>query len=184
MNLLIIGTVVFFLIHLLPSFVSKRQSLINSYGEPAYKGVFSLLAAIGLGLIVVGKIKADFIGLWVLPGWTRYLTISFLLISFILLPAAYLPNNIKRFTPHPMLWAVVLWSVGHLMANGDLASLILFAGFIVFALFNIKSANIRGVTEQAFRLPIRNDLMVIVAGVLAFAVVFFLHPVLFGVHII
>jgi len=184
MNLLIMGTVAFFIIHLLPTFAPTRQSLINSYGEPAYKGVFSLIAAISLGLIVVGKIQADYVELWVLPEWTRYITIFLLLISFILLPAAYLPNNIKRFTPHPMLWAVILWSFGHLLMNGDLASLILFAGFIVFSLFNIKSANMRGAVKQTFSLPFKKNLIVIVVGLLTFVSVFFLHPLLFGVHII
>lgn len=184
MNLLITGTIIFFLIHLLPSFVSKRQSLIKKYGMPAYKGIFSLVAAVGLGLIVVGKIKAEFVGLWILPGWTRYLTLFLVLISFILLPAANMPTNIKRITRHPMLWGVTFWSAGHLIANGDLASLILFAGFIFFALFNMLSANLRGAALQTFSVPIKKDLIAVAVGVFVFILLFFLHPILFGVRII
>ncbi len=184
MILLVIGMTVFFLIHLLPSLVSFRQSLIHKLGLSAYKGIFALIAAAALVLIVIGKIQADYVALWLLPAWTRYLTILLVFISFILFPAAQMPGNIKRYTRHPMLWGVVFWSIGHLLANGDLSSLVLFGGFLVFALLNMLSANLRGAQLQQQILPLRKDLIVIGAGIGVFIVLFFLHPYLFNARIL
>lgn len=181
MVLLSSGIVVFVGIHLVPTFPKFRKMLVQQMSENPYKGVFSLIAAIGLGLIIWGKANAVFIPLWNPPVWGRHLTMGFMLFSMISMAAVYLPTNLKRLTRHPMLWSVTFWSIGHLAANGDLASVILFGGLGSFALYDRVSANQRGTLKSQTRYPLSNDILVVGGGILMYGLIIFLHPYLFGV---
>ncbi|MCW8195613.1 NnrU family protein [Proteobacteria bacterium 005FR1] len=180
MNLLVIGLIIFIGTHAIPTFTGLRSSLATRLGEKRYKGLFSLVALVGLVLIIIGKARAEFVFVYDPPSWGRHLTMLLVLIAFILLPAAHMPTNIKRFTRHPMLWGVTLWGVGHLLANGDLASVILFGSFALYSPLAMLSANHRGAKLQEQRVPLRKDLMVVVAGFVVYAVFLFAHPYLFG----
>lgn len=184
MNILVIGLAIFFAIHLLPSISAVRQSLIDQIGERGYKAFFALIAALGFVLIVYGKAKAPWVHVYVPPQWGRHAAMLLVLLALILLPAANMPGNIKRFTRHPMLWGVFLWSAGHLLANGDQASLLLFGGFAVFSLLAMLSQTLRGARLQTGVVALRKDLMVVVAGVIAYGLFLFLHPYLFGVRVV
>jgi len=179
--ILILGMVVFIGVHCVPMLPAQRRQLIHRVsGEQRYRGLFSLVAAVGLLLIIIGTAYANYVHVYVAPSWGRHLTHLLVLVAFILLPAAHMKNNIKRFTAHPMNWGVILWGVGHLLANGDLASIILFGGFAVYAAVDIVSANARGATTQQVSYPMKKNIMVVVAGVVTYAVVGWLHPWLFG----
>lgn len=184
MLLLVLGLLVLVTIHLVPTFSSVRESLLNRLGDAVYKAIFAAIALLGLILIIVGKSRAEFVSLWQPPVWGRHVAPVLMLIAFILLPAAYLPSNVKRFTRHPMLWGITFWSIGHLLANGDLASLLLFGGLGVFALFAMWSANLRGATRSTTKYPLTKDAIVVVAGVVVYGGFLFLHPYLFGVPVI
>ena len=181
MILLAAGVLVFVGIHALPSFPAARLALIERLGEGPYKGMFSLVALTGVVLIVVGKAYADFVPVWQPPVWGRHFTVIVMLPVFVLLAGANMRGNLKRFTRHPMLWGIALWSVGHLLANGDLASLILFGGFGLFALVDMWSANQRGAAKSNEKRPFKSDVIVVAAGTLAYVVLLFLHPYLFRV---
>ncbi|MEX1032858.1 MAG: NnrU family protein [Cellvibrionaceae bacterium] len=183
MILLVIGLLLFIGIHALPAFVSVRQALIDKLRFNGYRGLFSLVALAGLVLIVIGKATAEFVPLWNPLAWGRHAAMGVVFVAFILLPAAYMPTNIKRFTRHPMLWGVVLWSAGHLLANGDLASVILFGSLGGFSLLSMASANRRGAILQTGRVPVTKDVLVIVAGLAVYGVFLFAHPWLFGVAV-
>lgn len=180
MTLLVIGLIVFIGIHSLPMFSGLRQALVSRLELKGYKLLFSGVAALGLILIIIGKAKADFVHVYTPPSWGRHPAMLLMLFAFILLPAAHMPGNIKRFTRHPMLWGVVLWAVAHLLANGDQASLILFGSLAVYSLVDMVSANRRGAKLQSERLPLRKDMMVVVAGLVAYFIFLVLHPYLFG----
>lgn len=184
MALLVLGILVFTGIHLVPTFASTRQSLIARYGPAAYKAGFTAISLIGLVLLIVGKAYANVVPLWTPPAWGRHAAMLLMLFSFILLVAAYLPSNIKRATAHPMLIGVTLWSAAHLLANGDLASVILFGGFGAYALFDMWSANRRGAAPSRTAYPVARDILVVAIGALAYGVLLFLHPYLFGVRVI
>lgn len=184
MALLITGLVIFFAIHLLPSIRPLRSSLFGFLGENGYKASFSIFAAVGFVLIVVGKAKAEFVSCYLPPTWGRSVAPILMWFAFVLLPAAHMPGNIKRITRHPMLWGVLLWSVAHLLANGDLASIVLFGGFAVFSVFSMVSANLRGAKLQQQGHPLKKDLMVLVAGTVVYFAILFLHPYLFGVAVV
>ncbi|MBT8114294.1 MAG: NnrU family protein [Arenicella sp.] len=184
MNILILGIVIFFGIHLLPGMVNLRQGFVERLGEKGYQGVYSLISLAGFILIVYGKSKAEFQHLWQPPGWGMNVAPVLMVFAFVSLTAAYMPSNLKRFTRHPMLWGVTFWSAAHLLTNGDLASLLLFGSFGLFSLYDMYSANSRGASKQETVYPVSKDIITAVTGVVAYAVVLFAHSFLFGVAVI
>jgi uncharacterized membrane protein len=184
MLLLVIGIITFSGIHLVATFPDLRQRLVNRLGEGPYKGTFAAIALVGLLLIIIGKARADVVPLWEVPGWGRAAALAVMPIAFILLVGAYLPTNIKRFTSHPMLWGVVIWAVAHLLANGDLASLLLFGGLGVFALAMMWSEYTHKAVLSNERQPFSRDLVTVGAGVLLYGFFVVVHPYLFGAAVI
>ena len=183
MTLLILGLTLFIGIHLLPSFPAWRGNLVQRWGERRYKAVFAGIALAGLVLLVMGKAGAPFVSVYSPPAWGRHVTPLFVLAAFILLPAAHMRSNIKRYTRHPMLWGVTLWALGHLLSNGDLASLILFGSLAAYSLFDMASANLRGAVKSVTVYPLKKDATVVAAGVVTYVVFLLLHPYLFGVPV-
>ncbi len=182
-----LGLLLFLGIHCLPHFQSTRQGLIGRLGEMRYKGLFSLTSAVGFGLIVIGVIQRDYIHLWHSPGWSRELTIGAMLPASILLCSANFPNNIQRLTKHPMLIGLLLWSASHLLANGDLASLMLFGGFLCFALFDLWSVTgaARSTPHKtSARTPLWRDLIAIGLGIVTYAALLWWHGQLFGMALV
>jgi len=184
MLLLILGLVIFMSVHLIPTFVDLRQKLIAWKGKPVYTVGYSCAAMVGLILIVIGKSRAILVPVWDAPDWAYYLTPVFMLIALTLLPAAYIPTNLKRFMRHPFLAGIALWAISHLLVNGDLASIILFGGFGAFALFDMWSSNRRGAEKSTTKVPIYRDILLLVVGAVAFSIILHLHPYLFGVSAI
>jgi uncharacterized membrane protein len=151
---LILAALAFLAIHFLVSGTRLRDRLVLTIGEGAYLACFS---AASLGLLVWMIIAyndaiADEanIFLWAAPGWWPHAAAGIVLIAFVLAVlgmtspnpgsvrqeqrAAEAPTGIQRITRHPFLWGVALWAAAHLIANGDLASLVLFGTFLVLAL--------------------------------------------------
>jgi uncharacterized membrane protein len=179
MNTLYIGMAIFIGIHLMPSVFPLRAMLIAKLGEGPYKGVYSLISLVGLVLIVYGKAYADFIPVWSPPSWARFIPWVLMLPALILIVGANVPCNIKRFSPHPMMWAVMMWAGAHLVANGDQASILLFAPFALFALIHIVTANMRGAVRQQEALPLVSDMKVIAMGTVTYFILAAAHPYLF-----
>lgn len=136
MILLVLGLSVFFIVHFIPE-LNGRKYFVDKMGEPAYKGIYSLLSIIGFVLIVYGKGNSDFVEIWNPPVWTRHLTMLLVLVAMLLLSISQLPNNFKRVIKHPMLLSVTIWGAAHILANGDLASMILFGGFVAFSVIKM-----------------------------------------------
>lgn len=141
MLLMVIGLIVFFLIHLVPTVPDVRRSLVERMGEGAYKGLFSVVSAIGLALIIYGYAKLYHTPgknpeLWMPPHAMRHVAMLLMLFAFVLLAAAYIPSRIRTAVRHPMLVAVKLWAFAHLLVNGDLASVVLFGSFLMWAVFD------------------------------------------------
>ena len=111
MSLLILGMVIFWAVHLIPTFVELRQKLIGWKGEAIYKICYSLVAALGLTLIIAGKATAVYVPIWEVPPGANYLTLAAMLPAVILITATYLPTNLKRFIRHPFLWGITLWAL-------------------------------------------------------------------------
>lgn len=185
MYIQLLGISIFFGIHLVTGWVDFRHQIVTRLGERSYKGLYSIISLVGLILIVYGKSKADYQPIWEPPVWGNHVTIAIMVLSSVLLVAAEMKSNIKRLTPHPMLWGVILWSGAHLIANGDLASILLFGSFCVFALYAMFSANKRGASKQEIKYPLSKDAVAVVGGIIAYIVfIKYLHPYLIGVPVI
>lgn len=144
--LLILGLVLFIGAHLFVTRRDARGRLIARIGEGAYKGLFSLVSAIGVGLIVwgFGRYRAhEWIDVWSPPPWTRHVTITLMLFSMILFVASYIRGRIYTTVKHPMLAGTKLWALGHLIANGDLGSILLFGSFFGWAAVDRVSLKFR-----------------------------------------
>ena len=180
MTLLIVGLALFVGIHLVPSHSPLRTALTAAIGENGYKILFSVISVAGLVVTVMGYRAAP-----VSPIFTPSRTAHDLLpiamaVAFILLAAAYMPGRIRRVVRHPMMAGVLIWAVMHLLANGDLASNILFGAFALWAVFSILSSERRGKRLGDDRVSLMADLAAIVVGLAGFAVVLYFHEALFG----
>jgi len=184
MTLLIIGIIVMIGIHLVPAFPDERERLIEHFGTNGYRLLFSVLATLGLVLLVWGFARAPVIQIWSPPYWTRYVAMVLMLPVFILLIAAYLPGEIKAKVKHPFLVAIKTWALAHLIANGDLASIILFGSFLAYAVFDriaLKRRAATGIVTVPETGPARNDAISVVGGLLLYAAfLVWLHPLLIG----
>lgn len=189
MTLLIAGLVLFFGAHSVRIVADDwRGEQIRKRGLGAYKALYSLASLLGLALIVVGygQARAAPIVLWDPPVWTRHVSALLVLFALVLLAAAYVPRNrIKSAVGHPMILGVKIWAAGHLLANGALADLLLFGGFLVWAVFDFRAARQRDRLSE--RLVVNPTLagtvatIVVGAGLWA-AFAFHLHGWLFGVR--
>jgi uncharacterized membrane protein len=184
MTLLILGIVVFLGIHLVPTYPEWRARLIARLGENGYRALFALVSTLGFVLIVLGFARAPQIQIWSPPDWTRYAAMVLMLPAFILLVAAYVPGQIKAKLRHPFLVAIKLWALAHLIANGDLASIILFGAFLAYAAFDritLKRRAETGLVTVPETGPARNDVISAVGGVVLYVLfLVWLHPLLIG----
>ena len=173
---LVAGLILFLGMHCLPMFPERRNGLVRRFGAPGYRGVFSLISAVGLFLIVSGYGGARHEDLPVLydpPDWTRHLVMLLMVPVFILLISAYVQGRIKRTFRHPMLLAVKLWAFAHLLVRGDLASVVLFGSFLAWAVLDRMSLKRREPLDgHGGRESEKNrsllEKLVIVAGLLAY----------------
>lgn len=137
MTLLILGLLIFIGTHSIRLVADDWRTVqLARFGERRWKGLFSLLALAGVVLIVVGygQARAAPVDLWNPPLWTRHLAALLTLPVFVLVAAAYLPGtHIKAALGHPMLAGTKLWALAHLIANGRLADLLLFGGFLAWS---------------------------------------------------
>ncbi len=173
---LVLGLIIFLGVHCIPINPSFRQSLVRRFGALGYRGLFSLVSAVGLYLIIVGYGAARVEDLPVLyepPEWTRHLVMLLMVPVFILLFAAYVQGRIKRTFRHPMLVAIKLWALSHLLVRGDLASVLLFGSFLVWAVVDRISLKRRTSEGPAMAVHLDEgrpyiEVLVILAGLLAY----------------
>ena len=189
MNLLILGLVLFLGIHSARVFGDgPRQALIDRFGPMAWKGLYSVISLVGFVLLVKGYAAARLepTVVWVPPVGLRHAASLLTLLAFILLAAAYVPGNaIKARMGHPMTLAVKTWALAHLLANGNLADVLLFGGFLVWAVLVFRAARARDRLNPPAPVAVRPLALVlcVVAGAAAWAVfAFWAHAALIGVR--
>ena len=189
MGIFLVGLVLFLGVHSV-SIVAPawRQAQVARMGEGPWKAVYSVVSALGLGLLIYGYGVARHapVVLYTPPAALRHLALLLMLPVFPLLLAPYLPGRIKSATKHPMLLAVKFWATAHLLANGTLADVLLFGGFLAWAVLDRISLKRRpaggaGTVPHAPSRPV-NDLILIVVGLALYALfVLRAHQWLFGV---
>lgn len=187
MLMLVAGVLLFFVPHSVAIVAPHwRDRMVLYLGEASWKGWYSLLISAGLALQVLGFIGASRapIILYVAPPSLRYAAFVLMLPVFPLLLATYLPGRILNVTRHPMLTAVLLWSVAHLAVTGRLPDVVLFGSFFLWALIDRLSLQRRS-PPRIRRAPARpyNDLLAVLLGLALYAAfVYRLHVWLFNVR--
>ncbi len=189
MTLLIIGLAIFLGVHSVRIFADDwRRQQIARLGENKWKLGFSLLSALGLALIVwgYGVAREAPMVVWNPPAGMRHLASLLTLVAFIFLVAAYVPrNHIKARFHHPMVLGVKAWALAHLLANGTLADVLLFGGFLAWAVMSFIAARRRdraaGTTYPAG--SANGTIVTVAVGIVAWAAfAFWLHGLLIGVR--
>jgi uncharacterized membrane protein len=190
MAILILGLIVFIGSHAFTMAREPRARAIARLGEGPYKALYSLVSLIGVVLIVwgYGAYRAEgYIQVWNPPVWTRHLALPLVWFAFVALASAYLPGRIKGTLTHPMLAAVKIWAFAHLIANGDLGSILLFGALLAWAVVARISAKRRDEVRDhggpaAAPAGWRNDVLAVAIGTAAYLVfLIWLHPLLIGV---
>ena len=190
MMLLIVGLILFLGVHLLPTSPDLRAGLQARLGTNGYKAVFSLLSLAGLIVIVLGYHKLQLHPgknpiLWNPPEWTRHFAAGLMLPAMVLLVASVIPSRIRTTIRHPMLSAIKIWALAHLISNGDLGGVLLFGSFLAFAVYDrisVKRRGALGPLGNAKPPSVVNDVIVIVLSIALYAALLFGgHAWLFGV---
>ncbi len=152
MALLAAGILLWSIAHLFKSVMpGARATLARAIGENPTKGIVALLIVASVVLMVVGWRGADYNAIYDPPIWGRHLHMAAMFIAVYLFGAAYAPSRIRAFIAHPMLVGMAIWAGGHLLANGDSRSLLLFGGLGLWAVVSIIAIMIRDRDKQERR---------------------------------
>ena len=191
MTQLILGLILFLGAHSVRIWADGwRNQTIETYGEKTFKGVHALVSLLGFYLLIVGygEARLETVALWNPPVFTKHISILLMLFSSILLMAAYVPrNHLKMRSGHPMVLSVKVWALSHLLANGNLADLVLFGSFLMWAVLNFRSARARDRVLLAENLSTDQPkmlatLITLVGGMAIWALItFVLHAKVVGV---
>jgi uncharacterized membrane protein len=193
---MILGLALFLGVHILPTQRELRGRILAVIGEGSYKLIYALVSVLGIALIAWGFAHyraAGMIDVWegsVSPKTLvifKHITIALMLPAVILVVAAYLRGHIYKALKHPMLAGVKLWAAAHLLANGDLGSIILFGSFLGWAVFDRISLK-RRADAGGPPIPVGgwgNDMIAVAVGIVAYlALAFAFHPVVIGVPVV
>ena len=187
---MILGLILFFGVHVLTTRRELRARFIASMGEGGYKIFYALVSLAGLALIAWGFAEyraTGWIDVWNPPKAFKHITVGLMLPAVIMVVASYIRGRIYTTLKHPLLTGVKLWAAAHLLANGDLGSIILFGSFLAWAVFDRISLK-RRPDAGAPPIPIGgagNDLIAIAVGTVAYlALAFAFHPVVIGVPVV
>ena len=184
---LIAGLLLFFAAHTFTMFRSAREALLARLGALPYRGLYSLVSLAGFVLIVhgYGHARVSPIDIWLPPSGLKHLTMLLMLPVFVLLAAANMPGHIKARVRNPMLLAVTLWALAHLLINGHLASLVLFGAFLAYSVIDLIAVKRSGRSPVVAQPRMVFDVVAVVIGLAIYgAFVMGLHSKLIGVPIL
>jgi uncharacterized membrane protein len=190
MSVLIIGLIIFLGLHSVRIVADGwRTNMMAERGEGAWKGLYSVASLIGFALVVwgYGLARQQPVVLWVPPVATRHIAALLMLFAIIMLVAAYVPGNaIKSKLHHPMTLSVKTWALAHLLANGNVADVLLFGSFLIWAVFCFIAARKRdrvaGTVYPAGK-TVPTVITVVVGLVVYGAFAMVLHKLLIGVAV-
>ncbi len=184
-----IGVLLFGGGHLLPMLVpSVRRQLVSRLGENAYKGIYSLVSVSGLVFLALGYVAGrsePASEIFYEPIFTlRHLTMLLVLAGFILIFSNGTKGYFRKYVRHPFSWGVILWSTGHLLANGEKAVVIIFGLFLLLSLIDI-AVNSRRKPLAAFAPNGLHDLRGLAVGVVLYLIFLFgFHPYVLNIPVI
>jgi uncharacterized membrane protein len=187
---MVLGLALFLGVHTVPAQRELRARLIAALGEGGYKAGYALVSLLGIALIAWGFAHyraTGWIDVWDPPKAFKHIAIALMLPAVILVVAAYMRGHIYTALKHPMLAGVKLWATAHLLANGDLGSIILFGSFLGWAVFDRISLK-RRADAGGPPIPVGgwgNDVIAVAVGIVVYlALAFAFHPVVIGVPVV
>lgn len=182
---IILGCILFLAVHLLSLFPARRAYLIEKYGVKKYKGSYSLVALLGLVLIFTARFNG---GDYVKDASLAFYEYRFALIyvSLLFIVAAEVPNNyIKKFSKHPMLIGISLWSFTHFMLNQHLNHLVLFLFFFIFSLIMLVGAIIKErKVKSVIPASAKGTALTLIVTTIVFTVITYFHGFIAGIDLI
>lgn len=178
MGMLIAGVLLWSIVHLMKSVApGVRGGIQSAIGEGPHKGLVAVLILASVALMIFGwrSVPAEFV--YDVPTWGRHLNMLLMLVAIYLIGVAQGKSRVKQWIRHPMLTGVLIWAAGHLLANGDNKSLILFGGLGLWALISIF-------TVSRNEGPWVKPEQVATGGreVVSVVIVLVLYTILFGAH--
>jgi uncharacterized membrane protein len=188
--ILIVGLVLFLGVHTLTAFRQTRQALVDRFGLGAYKAIYSIVAVFGVLIAGYGfglYRATGWIDVWHPPTWMRHLSVLLVWPAIVFMAAAYSPGRIKVALKHPFLVGVKLWALAHLLANGDLGSIVLFGAVLAWAVFDRISLK-RRTDPGAPPIPVgglQNDVIAVAGGTIVYILLaLYFHPYVVGVDLL
>jgi uncharacterized membrane protein len=167
-------------------FPAVRNRLQAWMGESAYKGLYSVVSLIGLVLMGLGYVQTRFDGTLLYEPYdgARHITMLLALLGFILVGANGGKGYLRLWLQHPFSIGISLWSIGHLMANGKTAVVLIFGTFLLLSLLDIAANLVRG-ERVVFDPIIRRDVTAVIAGVVLYGVFLLgFHPYVLGIPVL
>ena len=189
LSVLVLGLLIFLGTHVFVSMRGARTVALARLGTIGYRVAFSIVSIAGLVLIVWGfgqyRSGGEWIDIWQPPAFTRHIAVLLMLFSVIFLTAVFFPSHIKAKLKYPGLTSVKTWALAHLIANGDLGSILMFGTFLGWAVFARIAAK-RRTDETVATAPsgYTNDIIVVLLGIVIYlALGFVFHPIFIGVPV-
>lgn len=181
-GILVAGVILFCLCHTFPALGGERRTAIKRrMGEMPYRGSFTLLIVASIILMIYGWRHSVPHTLYTPPEWGKTLTIMLMFISLTLFLASSLKSNLTRLLRHPQLSGLILWTVAHLLSNGDDRALLLFGTFGLWAILEIYLLNKRdGAWQKPDRRPLTTDIKAVLVGGIVSSIVWALHGAISG----
>lgn len=153
MILLGLAAIVWFALHVGVAGTALRDRLVAVLGDGGFRGAFSVASLASLVALALAYRVAPYDPIWTAPSWLGGLLWAAMLVACVLFVGSVAgpnptaaggekvtaPSGMTLVTRHPMLWAFAIWSVVHILGNGDLASLLLFGAFAATALAGMPS---------------------------------------------
>lgn len=144
MTLLVFGLLAWFVVHLFPIFAPGPRAALTTRFGVAYKGAFAAVTVATIVLIVHGYGAAPFVEVWSPPAFLTHVNNLLMVIAVLFFIAgSFKSSPVLRWTRHPQLNGVKTWAIAHLLVNGDLASILLFGGFLVWGVVAMIGSNKR-----------------------------------------
>ncbi len=188
MILLLAGLLIFLGMHSVSIFALPLRDRLAAQNEYGWKAAYSVVSLIGMIMMIkgYGDFRQVATVIYQSPMWLRHVTFLLMLPVFILLISPYFPSRINQLIRNPQLTAIKLWAMAHLLVNGSVADLLLFGGFMVWAVLDVISVKRRPKRDVPHLPEFRSNMgIVIVVGLMLYVMfVLWLHPMLIGVTIL
>ncbi len=180
--ILIIGVVALNLIHIISSLGDLRGALLTRLGRRTYFSIYGIISTIGFALIVWGYYERNFTPVYTPPEWGYVFNIGLMYVTLFMLASQFFKGFIKFHTRLPLILSVIFWAFGHLTANGDLHSIILFGGFLTYGLISILFKY--NAAKPSFKPHYKFDLVALLLGYILYAILSIMHAYFAGVELV